>query len=234
MHGMKKLLYLLLVIFELVSAGDLDGPQDAKPTETEGEECKLDDSFLPDLGANYFRPMLALNSTLTNNCISGVCALSILDSLAYSLRFLSEPDDVSLFCEYYDNLLSRFSFFDEDACFGDDCQDLCGAVEKIFDESAYEKISKARIQISDRISGIVKFFDLAVGEADILAFKNLRVLVRSCFRSVPSERLETIAFLEIWEIDEVGKPEQIFKGWMFSKHSLNILEHPIYDVRIVD
>lgn len=104
--------------------------------------------------------------------------------------------------------------------------------EKLFDDISYLKVESVKVQILDKINGEVKTFDVNVNNC--LSFKRLRVCVLSAFKSKPIEKLEYIAFVEIWEIKLDGNTEKIYSGWMFSDHVVNILEHPIYDVRIVN
>lgn len=104
--------------------------------------------------------------------------------------------------------------------------------EKLFDDVSYLKVDSVKVQILDKINGEVKTFDVDVNNC--LSFKRLRVCVLSVFKSKPIEKLEYIAFVEIWEIKLDGNTEKIYSGWMFSDHVVNILEHAIYDVRIVN
>ena len=66
-------------------------------------------------------------------------------------------------------------------------------------------------------------------------FKTLRILVRECFKRPPEETPETSVFLEIIDLRPGGKPLRVFTGWMFaSSPALSALEHPTYDVWVID
>jgi hypothetical protein len=91
-------------------------------------------------------------------------------------------------------------------------------------------------------------------EADIgtrIQFGTLEVLTHSCNKRPPEETPETTAFVEVFNVgktlaDELQEssatnpllptdPERIFSGWMFaSSPGLNAVEHPVYDVWLID
>ena len=59
--------------------------------------------------------------------------------------------------------------------------------------------------------------------------------MRACDKRPPEETPESASFLEIYEQREGQSPVQIFAGWMFaSSPGLNALEHPVYDVWVLD
>jgi hypothetical protein len=68
-------------------------------------------------------------------------------------------------------------------------------------------------------------------------FGVLRITVRACIKRPPEEPPETTAFIEIDEVrpGAEDKPLRLFSGWMFkSSPALSALEHPVYDVGILD
>ena len=78
-------------------------------------------------------------------------------------------------------------------------------------------------------------------------FGNLEIKLHECWKSVPSERAEAKALVEIWEKEPfepasddmiyVGKNtiKRIFFGWMFaSSPAVSSLEHPVYDITVQD
>ena len=70
-------------------------------------------------------------------------------------------------------------------------------------------------------------------------FGTLEVVVRACRETPPTEPPESAAFLEIRELppasDADGTPVDLFSGWMFaSSPAVSALEHPVYDVWVVD
>ncbi len=70
-------------------------------------------------------------------------------------------------------------------------------------------------------------------------FGSLEIVVRTCKETPPTEAPESAAFLEIRELppnaDHQREPEMLFSGWMFaSSPAVSALEHPVYDVWLVD
>ena len=68
-----------------------------------------------------------------------------------------------------------------------------------------------------------------------VAFGTLEITARACHKKPPEEPPESAAFLEIHEKQQ-GTPEELFfSGWMFaSTPGLSALEHPVYDVWVLD
>jgi len=51
----------------------------------------------------------------------------------------------------------------------------------------------------------------------------------------PEETPESAAFLEITELRSDSDPVSLFNGWMFaSSPALSAVEHPVYDVWVID
>lgn len=70
-------------------------------------------------------------------------------------------------------------------------------------------------------------------------FGTLEIVVRACRETPPTEPPESAAFLEIREVppaaDREREPRLLFSGWMFaSSPAVSALEHPVYDVWVVD
>lgn len=66
-------------------------------------------------------------------------------------------------------------------------------------------------------------------------YNTLIVTVRACKTRPPEEPPEAAAFLEIQDRKPDGTIQKIFSGWMFaSSPALNALEHPVYDVWVVN
>ncbi|MEM1104076.1 MAG: DUF2155 domain-containing protein [Pseudomonadota bacterium] len=90
-----------------------------------------------------------------------------------------------------------------------------------------------------------RFRDLEVDIDQPVVFGTLEVVVRTCEKKPPEEPPEVTAFVQVadYGLDGVealkrGRPaekEQVFSGWMFaSSPALNPLEHPVYDVWVID
>ena len=70
-------------------------------------------------------------------------------------------------------------------------------------------------------------------------FGTLEIVIRACRETPPTEPPESAAFLEIRELppasDLTAPPTDLFSGWMFaSSPAVSALEHPVYDVWVVD
>ncbi len=85
----------------------------------------------------------------------------------------------------------------------------------------------------DKITARVSRFEAPVGKP--VGFGTLSILVRACDKNPPEERPENAAFLQIDENRPGEAPVSRFSGWMFSSSpALSALEHPVYDVSVLD
>jgi hypothetical protein len=85
----------------------------------------------------------------------------------------------------------------------------------------------------DKITGRTIKFDAALGET--VQFGALQVTPRTCYTRPPTEATNTDAFVEVDEVTLKGDIRRIFTGWMFaSSPGLNAVDHPIYDVWLID
>ena len=92
---------------------------------------------------------------------------------------------------------------------------------------------KAILQGLDKISGRITKFEAPVGQS--VRFGTLEIIVRTCRKRPPEETPEAAAFIDIWEIKTGQAAASLFRGWMFgSSPALSALEHPVYDVWVVD
>lgn len=68
-----------------------------------------------------------------------------------------------------------------------------------------------------------------------IRFGTLEVVVRTCSKTPPEEPPESAAFVEIYEARPGEERVGLFSGWMFaSSPALSAMEHPVYDVWVVD
>jgi len=90
----------------------------------------------------------------------------------------------------------------------------------------------------DKVTARTRDFEAPVGEA--VDFGALEVTVRYCRKRPPEEPPEVFAYLEVLDrrtdgFGEETEGEEIFSGWMFASNpALNALEHPVYDVWVID
>ena len=94
-------------------------------------------------------------------------------------------------------------------------------------------INGAELQALDKISARTTKFSVPFGQA--VKFGTLMISVTDCRKNPPEEQTETAAFLDIQEVEPGAAPKPLFRGWMFaSSPALNPLEHPVYDVWVLD
>jgi hypothetical protein len=85
----------------------------------------------------------------------------------------------------------------------------------------------------DKITGRITTFEAGVNET--VQFGALQVTPRVCYTRPPTETPNTDAFIEVDEITLTKEIKRIFTGWMFAASpGLHAVEHPIYDVWLVD
>ncbi len=94
-----------------------------------------------------------------------------------------------------------------------------------------ETKTHARMQGADKITARTYSFTLQAGEQ--YQFGTLLIDLFHCDRTSPQEIPESSAFLQIK--DKLSQSNTAFSGWMFaSSPALNALEHPIYDVWLIE
>ncbi|MBL4739587.1 MAG: DUF2155 domain-containing protein [Sneathiella sp.] len=77
--------------------------------------------------------------------------------------------------------------------------------------------------------------DLSIGIGQTARYGTLEITARKCLKRPPEDTPEISTFLEIRELKEDEDPLLVFNGWMFaSSPALNALEHPVYDVWVID
>jgi hypothetical protein len=91
----------------------------------------------------------------------------------------------------------------------------------------------ALLQGLDKITARVSKFEAPVGTP--VRFGTLSIRVRDCEKNPPEDPPESAAFLEIDELRPGEVNLRVFSGWMFaSSPALSALEHPVYDVNVLD
>jgi hypothetical protein len=85
----------------------------------------------------------------------------------------------------------------------------------------------------DKTTARISTFKAPVNEP--VRFKTLEITARTCQKQPPEEPPESAAFLEIAELRPGEQRIDLFRGWMFaSSPALSALEHPVYDVWVID
>lgn len=91
----------------------------------------------------------------------------------------------------------------------------------------------AVLQGLDKVTARVSTIEVRIGET--VRFGTLEITARACDKTPPEEPPEAAAFLEIAEVRPGEAPIGRFSGWMFaSSPALSALEHPVYDIWVVD
>lgn len=87
----------------------------------------------------------------------------------------------------------------------------------------------AKLQAMDKITGKVSVIEAPVNAET--KFGSFSIVVRACKTRPPEETPDNFAFVDVTDTQQDGKVVNIFKGWMISSSpALNAIEHPIYDV----
>ncbi len=93
--------------------------------------------------------------------------------------------------------------------------------------------ASAVLQGLDKITARISTFEAPLGET--VRFGSLQIVARACDKKPPEEPPESAAFLEIVDVRPDSPEVALFTGWMFaSSPAVSALEHPVYDVWVVD
>ena len=91
----------------------------------------------------------------------------------------------------------------------------------------------AILQGLDKVTARISTFSAPIDQD--VRFGTLNIRVRTCYKTPPTEPPEATAFLEITDMRPGEPAKLLFSGWMFaSSPALSALEHPVYDVWVVD
>ncbi len=91
----------------------------------------------------------------------------------------------------------------------------------------------ALLQGLDKITARISTFEAPLNEA--VRFGTFEIIARACNKRPPEEPPESAAFLEIVDVRPDSEVLPLFTGWMFaSSPALSAVEHPVYDVWVID
>ncbi|HMU49441.1 MAG TPA: DUF2155 domain-containing protein, partial [Geminicoccaceae bacterium] len=91
----------------------------------------------------------------------------------------------------------------------------------------------AVLQGLDKVTARTTIIEAPVGQE--VMFGRLGITPRTCLKTPPTEPPESAAFLEIRSLEPGEPPRTDFVGWMMaSSPALSALEHPVYDVWVID
>ncbi|MGE4312846.1 MAG: DUF2155 domain-containing protein [Pseudobdellovibrionaceae bacterium] len=85
----------------------------------------------------------------------------------------------------------------------------------------------------DKVTAKATTFKMKVGET--VRFNEIYIKVQTCRKPPAIEKVESAAFLQVWEQPAGAEESQwVFSGWMFaSSPALSAMDHPIYDVWVL-
>jgi len=91
----------------------------------------------------------------------------------------------------------------------------------------------AVLQGLDKVTARVSTFNASIGAT--IKFGTLEIIVRKCDKRPPEETPESAAFIDVWEVRPREFMVSVYRGWMFaSSPALAAMEHPVYDVWVLD
>jgi hypothetical protein len=91
----------------------------------------------------------------------------------------------------------------------------------------------AVLQGLDKVTARVSTFNAPIGAT--VKFGSLEIIARTCDKRPPEETPESAAFIDVWEVHPGEPAVSIYRGWMFaSSPALAAMEHPVYDVWVLD
>ena len=91
----------------------------------------------------------------------------------------------------------------------------------------------AVLQGLDKVTARVSTFNAPIGAT--IKFGTLEIIVRKCDKRPPEETPESAVFIDVWEVRPEELTMSVYRGWMFSSSpALAAMEHPVYDVWVLD
>ncbi len=97
-------------------------------------------------------------------------------------------------------------------------------------QPGWEPRPVAELQVLDKVNARSAVLTVKVGQ--VARYGAIDIAVRECFTRPPNQAPDSAAYLEITDPQRGGVR---FRGWMFAANpTVAILEHPIYDVRVLN
>ena len=85
----------------------------------------------------------------------------------------------------------------------------------------------------NKVSG--KISKIKIEDNNETYFGTLKIIVKTCNKSLPEDPPENSAFIQIWNQKLDKEEKKIFSGWMFSSSpSISAVDHAVYDVWVID
>lgn len=90
-----------------------------------------------------------------------------------------------------------------------------------------------RLQALDKVTARVTILEARVGTP--VAFGSLTINLRECRGRSPDEVPDAAAWMEITDSRAAPGSPPAFRGWMLANApGVNMLEHPVYDIRVLE
>ena len=100
-------------------------------------------------------------------------------------------------------------------------------------EAAWVGKRLAQLQALDKVTARITVLDATVGQA--VRFGSLSITVRACNARPPDEVPDAAAYIEVRDDLLPATAPLAFRGWMLANApAAHMLEHPVYDLRILD
>jgi hypothetical protein len=91
----------------------------------------------------------------------------------------------------------------------------------------------AELQALDKVTARVTTLRATLNQPE--RFGSLIITVRACFSRPPDEVPDASAWMEITDSRAPANGAAVFRGWMIANApGVNMLQHPVYDIRIME
>ncbi|MBI0534596.1 DUF2155 domain-containing protein [Roseomonas sp. KE2513] len=100
-------------------------------------------------------------------------------------------------------------------------------------EAAWVSKRTAQLQALDKVTARITVLDAQVGRP--VDFGSLNITVRACNARPPDEVPDAAAYIEVRDSLLPPTAPLAFRGWMLANApAAHMLEHPVYDLRILE
>jgi hypothetical protein len=99
-------------------------------------------------------------------------------------------------------------------------------------EAGWVRKNTAQLQALDKVTARITVLNATVDQP--VRFGSLTVTVRACNARPPDEVPDAAAFIEVRDDLAPANAPLVFQGWMLANApAAHMLEHPVYDLRIL-
>ncbi|NKD77121.1 DUF2155 domain-containing protein [Haematospirillum sp. H1815] len=119
---------------------------------------------------------------------------------------------------------------------------VCAVVVAVSTTVSFITPSGAAETIERRIA-VLRWLDKAAARVQTMEvevnrtfqIQTLQIIARACVGRPPEEPPESAVFLDVWENKANQPAVEVFRGWMYaSSPGLSAMEHPVYDIWVLD